>query len=169
VNEGAVPRVRSRRADLVLLSALLLAWLLPWSLLTGAAVVSGAHPVTSPLDFINPVRLVTLYRADGNAIVWWHLVGALAPTHTWLFVGFIVAALVAIVLVVGGGLIAWAGGIPGVGATRLLVPGRLQRTHAGRPGETCARCRSGAPVQAPWCWGGAAPTSSPHSPRHRCW
>ena len=52
---------------MVLLSVVLLAWLLPWALLTGAAAVSGTHPVTSPFDFINPVRLVTLYRADGNA------------------------------------------------------------------------------------------------------
>jgi type IV secretion system protein VirD4 len=128
VNDAAVPRARSRRADLLLLGALLVIWLLPWSLLTGAAMVSGAHPVASPLEFINPVRLVTLYRADGNTVVWWHLVGASAPAHTWLFVGFIVATLLAIVLLLGGGLVAWAGGVPGVAAARMLVPGRLTRT-----------------------------------------
>ncbi len=128
MNDGAVPRARSRRTDLGLLCAVLVAWLLPWSLLTAAAVVSGAHPAVSPLDFINPVRLVSLYRADGNAIVWWHLVGAATPAHVWLFVAFIVVALLAIALLIGGGLLAWAGGIPGIGATRLLLPGRLQRT-----------------------------------------
>ncbi len=112
----------------MLLAVLVLAWLLPWSLLTGAAIVSGAHPVVSPLDFINPVRLVSLYRADGNAIVWWHLVGAGAPTHMWLFTGFIVVALLTMVLLVAGSLIAWAGGIPGIAATRMLVPRRLERT-----------------------------------------
>ncbi len=111
-----------------MLSALVVAWLLPWSLLTAAAMVSGGHPVIAPLDFINPVRLVSLYRADGNAIVWWHLVGAAAPAHVWLFVGFIVSAVLVMVAGVVGGVLAWTGGIPGIGATRMLVPGRLQRT-----------------------------------------
>jgi type IV secretion system protein VirD4 len=97
-------------------------------LLTGAAMVSGGHPIISPLDFINPVRLVTLYRADGNAIVWWHLVGAMQPAHVWLFAGFIAVAVTAMVAAVAAALLTWAGGIPGIGATRLLVPGRLQRT-----------------------------------------
>jgi type IV secretion system protein VirD4 len=106
----------------------LAAWLLPWLLLTGAATVSGGHPDVSPLDFVNPARLGGLYRADGDAVVWWHLVGATAPVHVWLFVAFIVAALAAMLAVVGGALLIWAGGIPGVGAAVLLVPGRLQRT-----------------------------------------
>jgi type IV secretion system protein VirD4 len=103
-------------------------WLVPWLLLTGAAVVSGGHPVISPIDFINPVRLVTLYRVDGNAIVWWHLVGAVAPAHVWVFVGFIAVAVTLAVAATVAGLLVWAGGIPGIGASRLLVPGRLQRT-----------------------------------------
>jgi type IV secretion system protein VirD4 len=103
-------------------------WLVPWLLLTGAAIVSGGHPIISPLDFINPVRLITLYHADGNAIVWWHLVGAVQPAHVWLFVGFIAVAVTTLAAVVAGALLTWAGGIPGIGATRLLVPGRLQRT-----------------------------------------
>jgi type IV secretion system protein VirD4 len=113
---------------MLLLGVLLVAWLLPWSLLTGAAMVSGGHPVVSPLDFINPVRLVSVYHADGDAIVWWHLVGAAAPVHAWLFVAFIAVAMALLAAMVVGGLLAWAGGIPGIGATRLLVPGRLQRT-----------------------------------------
>ncbi len=125
-----MPRARSRRADLVLIGILSAAWLLPWTLLTGAALVSGGHPVVSPLDFINPVRLVTIYRADGNAIVWWHLVGAVQPAHLWLFIGFIVLALTALIAVAAGCLLLWAGGVPGVGASRLLVPGRLQ--HSSR-------------------------------------
>jgi type IV secretion system protein VirD4 len=103
-------------------------WLVPWLLLTGAAAVSGGHPVISPIDFINPVRLVTLYRVDGNAIVWWHLVGAVAPTHVWVFVGFIAVAVTLAVAAALASLLVWAGGIPGIGASRLLVPGRLQRT-----------------------------------------
>ncbi|GAC1569479.1 MAG: hypothetical protein NVS3B18_00420 [Candidatus Dormibacteria bacterium] len=101
---------------------------MPWLLLTGAAIVSGGHPVVSPLDFINPVRLVTLYHADGNAIVWWHLVGAVQPAHVWMFIGFIVVAVASMVAGVVGILLTWAGGVPGIGASRLLVPGRLQRT-----------------------------------------
>jgi type IV secretion system protein VirD4 len=123
-----VPHARSRRGDLILLCVVVAAWLVPWLLLTGAAMVSGGHPVVSPLDFINPVRLVTLYHADGNAIVWWHLVGAVQPAHVWLFVGFIVAAVAAMVATAVGSLLMWAGGIPGIGASRLLVPGRLKRT-----------------------------------------
>ena len=101
---------------------------MPWLLLTGAAIVSGGHPVISPFDFINPVRLVTLYHTDGNAIVWWHLVGAMQPAHVWLFVGFIAVAVTATAATVVGILLAWAGGVPGIGASRLLVPGRLRRT-----------------------------------------
>jgi type IV secretion system protein VirD4 len=111
-----------------LLCFLVVAWLVPWLLLTGAAIVSGSRPIISPLDFINPVRLITLYHADGNAIVWWHLVGAVQPAHVWLFVGFIAVAVTAMAAAVAGALLTWAGGIPGIGATRLLVPGRLQRT-----------------------------------------
>jgi type IV secretion system protein VirD4 len=128
VNDRGVPRARSRRADLFLLCFVVITWLVPWLLLTGAAIVSGGHPIVSPLDFINPVRLITLYHADGNAIVWWHLVGAVQPAHAWLFVGFIAVAAGALVAVVAAGLLTWAGGIPGIGATRMLVPGRLQRT-----------------------------------------
>jgi len=102
--------------------------LVPWLLLTGAAIVSGGHPVISPFDFINPVRLVTLYHTDGNAIVWWHLVGAMQPAHLWLFVGFIAVAVTATAATVVGILLAWAGGVPVIGASRLLVPGRLRRT-----------------------------------------
>ena len=111
-----------------MLCFVLVVWLVPWMLLTGAAIVSGGHPIISPLDFINPVRLITLYHADGNAIVWWHLVGAVQPAHVWLFVGFIAVAVAATVAAVAAVLLTWAGGIPGLGATRLLVPGRLQRT-----------------------------------------
>ncbi|HEY8674479.1 MAG TPA: type IV secretory system conjugative DNA transfer family protein [Candidatus Dormibacteraeota bacterium] len=128
MNDRPVPRARSRRADLVILSVLAAAWLVPWLLLTGAAIVSGGHPVISPFDFINPVRLVTLYHTDGNAIVWWHLVGAMQPAHLWLFVGFIAVAVTATAATVVGILLAWAGGVPGIGASRLLVPGRLRRT-----------------------------------------
>ena len=112
----------------MLIAVVLTAWLLPWSLLTGAAIVSGAHPAVSPVEFINPVRLVTVYRADGNAIVWWHLVGASTPEHVWLFVAFIAVAVVVLVALVVGGLVAWSGGVPGVAATWLLVPRRLERT-----------------------------------------
>jgi type IV secretion system protein VirD4 len=128
VGNGAVPRERSRRGDLILLGAVATAWLLPWLLLTGAATVSGGHPDVSPVDFVNPVRLVGLYQTDGNAVVWWHLVGATQPTHVWLFVAFIIAALLVMLAAVVAGLLAWAGGVPGVGAAMLLVPGRLERT-----------------------------------------
>jgi type IV secretion system protein VirD4 len=123
-----VPRPRSRRADLVLVCALLVLWLVPWALLTAAAYVSGVRPVISPLDFVNPVRLVALYHADGNAIVWWHLVGAGRPAHVWLFVGVIVAAAAALLGATAALALAWAGGVPGVGASRMLMPGRLQRS-----------------------------------------
>jgi type IV secretion system protein VirD4 len=123
-----VPRPRSRRADLVLVCALLVLWLVPWALLTAAAYVCGVHPVISPLDFVNPVRLVALYHADGNTIVWWHLVGAGRPPHVWLFVGVIVAAAAALLGATAALALAWAGGVPGIGAARMLMPGRLQRS-----------------------------------------
>jgi type IV secretion system protein VirD4 len=107
---------------------LLVLWLVPWTLLTAAAYVSGVHPVISPLDFINPVRLVALYHADGNAIVWWHLVGAGRPARVWLFVGVIVAAAAALLGTTAALALAWAGGVPGIGASRMLMPGRLQRS-----------------------------------------
>ncbi len=113
---------------MALLGAVLAAWLAPWSLLTWAAMVSGAHPVVSPVDFINPIRLVAVYRSDGNTIVWWHLVGAGPPAHVEVFVGFIVATVVVVALALGAAAIAWAGGVPGIGATQLLLPGRLQRS-----------------------------------------
>ena len=123
-----MPRPRSRRADLILVGALLVLWLVPWTLLTAAAYVSGVRPVISPVDFINPVRLVALYHADGNAIVWWHLVGAGRPAHVWLFVGVIVAAAAALLGATTALALAWAGGVPGIGASRMLMPGRLQRS-----------------------------------------
>jgi type IV secretion system protein VirD4 len=128
VGNGAVPRARSRRADLTLICVVAVVWLLPWLLLTGAAAVSGVHPDVSPVDFVNPLRLLSVYRADGNAVVWWHLVGAAEPAHLWLFFGFLVAALVAMLAAAAAGVLLWSGGIPGVGAAMLLVPRRLQRT-----------------------------------------
>jgi hypothetical protein len=128
VGNGAVPRERSRRGDLILLGAAATAWLLPWLLLTGAAAVSGGHPDESPVDFINPLRLVGMYWTDGNAVVWWHLVGATQPAHVWLFAAFIIAALVVMLAALVASLLVWAGGVPGVGAAMLLVPGRLQHT-----------------------------------------
>lgn len=128
VSNATVPRPRSRRGEVILIGSLVCAWLLPWLLLTGAAAVSGGHPDVSPLDFINPLRITTTYKADGNTIVWWHLVGARQPAHVGVFVAFIVVAVVLGAAAVVGGLVAWAGGIPGVGATRLLVPNRLPRT-----------------------------------------
>ena len=128
MSERAVPRPRSRRADLLALGAVAALWLVPWALLTCAASVSGAHPGVSALDFLNPARLVGLYHADGDAIVWWHLVGATRPAHVWLFVAVIVVAALALAGAAVTLALAWAGGVPGIGATRLLMPGRLPRT-----------------------------------------
>ena len=111
-----------------MLGVLLTAWLLPWLVLTGATAVSGGHPNVSPLDFINPVRLVSIYRADGDRLVWWHLVGTGEPAHVWMFITFVVVTIGGGTVAILGGLMAWAGGIPGIGAVRLLVPGRLPRT-----------------------------------------
>jgi type IV secretion system protein VirD4 len=112
----------------ILLSVALTTWLLTWLVLTGAAVVSGGRPNISPIEFINPMRLVTTYQADGDSVVWWHLIGAMRPPHVWLFVGFVVASVVGIVATAVSMLVVWAGGIPGLGAARLLVPGGLKRT-----------------------------------------
>lgn len=123
-----MPRPRSRRGDLVLVGALLSVWLLPWLVLTGAMAVAGGHPTVSPLGFINPLRIASTYHSDGNTLVWWHLVGDGQPAHVWIFVAFIVVTIAGVAAVVVGGLVAWAGGIPGVGATRLLLPSRLPRS-----------------------------------------
>lgn len=123
-----MPRPRSRRGDLVLLGALLCAWLLPWLVLTGAMAVAGGHPTVSPLEFINPLRIASTYHSDGNTLVWWHLVSDGQPAHVWLFVAFIVVTVASGAAAAIGGLVAWAGGIPGVGATRLLLPSRLPRS-----------------------------------------
>ena len=128
VETSGVPRPRSRRLDLVLIGAAVLLWLGPWLLLTGAATVTGGHPTVSPVEFVNPVRIVSTYVADGNRVVLWHLVGASPPAHPWIFVAFIVVALVAAAAATGATMIAWAGGIPAVGATMLLTPPRLQRS-----------------------------------------
>ncbi len=128
VTNASVPRPRSRRGDLVLIVTLLSLWLLPWLVLTGALAVAGGHPDVSPLEFINPLRIANAYHADGNTFVWWHLVGQGRPAHVWLFVAFIVAAMAVGVAAALGCLVAWAGGIPGVGATHLLLPNRLPRS-----------------------------------------
>ncbi|MEO8899010.1 MAG: type IV secretory system conjugative DNA transfer family protein [Candidatus Dormibacter sp.] len=128
MTNASVPRPRSRRGDLILIGALLCLWLLPWLVLTGATAVAGGHPTISPLEFINPLRIADAYHADGNTVVWWHLVGPGKPAHVWLFVAFIVATAVGGAAAALGGLVAWAGGIPGVGATRLLLPNRLPRS-----------------------------------------
>ncbi|HEY7926662.1 MAG TPA: type IV secretory system conjugative DNA transfer family protein [Candidatus Dormibacteraeota bacterium] len=128
MTNASVPRPRSRRGDLVLITALLCAWLLPWLVLTGALAVAGGHPDVSPLEFINPLRIASTFRADGNTLVWWHLVGTGPPAHVWLFIAFIVAIVVGGAATALGALVAWAGGVPGIGATRLLLPNRLPRT-----------------------------------------
>ena len=116
-------------------------WLLPWLVLTGATAVAGGHPDVSPLEFINPVRLVNVFHADGNSLVWWHLVSDDRPTHTWMFVAFIVVALVGSLVAVAGGLMVWAGGIPGVGATLMLVPSHLPRTSRWATARDLRRLR----------------------------
>jgi type IV secretion system protein VirD4 len=123
-----MPQARSRRGDILLLAVLAGTWLLPWLLLTGATAVAGGHPDVSPLDFVNPVRVVSMFRADGNTLVWWHLVSSGQLAHTWLFITFIAVTLLGGVVALGAGLVVWAGGIPGLGATRLLMPSRLPRT-----------------------------------------
>jgi type IV secretion system protein VirD4 len=128
VSNASVPRPRSRRGDLVLIGALLCAWLVPWLVLTGAMAVAGGHPTVSPLEFINPLRIASTYHGDGNRLVWWHLVGDGQPAHVWLFVAFIVVTVAGGAAAAVGGIFAWAGGIPGVGATRLLLPSRLPRS-----------------------------------------
>ncbi len=128
MTNASVPRPRSRRGDLILFGILLGAWWLPWLVLTGAMAVAGGHPDVSPLEFINPLRIASTYRSDGNTLVWWHLVGAGQPAHVWMFVAFIVVTVVGGAAALLGGLVAWAGGVPGVGATRLLLPNRLPRS-----------------------------------------
>lgn len=124
-----------------MLGSLASLWLLPWLVLTGATAVAGGHPHVSPLEFLNPVRLVNVFHADGNALVWWHLVSDDQPVHLWMFVAFIVVAVVGSLLAVLGGVVVWAGGIPGVGATRMLVPSRLPRTSRWATGRDLRRLR----------------------------
>jgi type IV secretion system protein VirD4 len=103
-------------------------WLAPWSVLTLAATLSGAHPRVSPLDFINPVRLIDMFHRDGDRLVWWHLVGATQPTHVWVFLAVVVASILAVVTSTAALAIAWMGGLPGWGVSGRLVPAPLQRS-----------------------------------------
>lgn len=128
VNQSVTPNHRSRRGELIAASLLVAGWLGSWSLLTAAATASGARPTISPLDFINPLRLVATFRDDGNRVVWWHLVGAGEPAHVWMFTTVVVAAPLALVLGTFFGLVAWSGGVPGFAGSRLLLPGRLPRS-----------------------------------------
>lgn len=128
VSNPHVPRPRSRRADLVLLALIAAAWLGPWLILTAASALAGAHPDVSPVDFLNPVRVVSVFRADGNTLVPWHLVGEGQPAHVWLFVTTVVVIVLAALAAAVAGLVVWAGGVPGVGASALPVPRRLPRS-----------------------------------------
>ena len=128
MDSRVVPRARSRRADLIALASVGVLWLVPWLDLTGAAAVSGGRPTVSLLQFLNPVRLADMYRSDRNTLVWWHLVGAATPRHVWQFVAVAVAAPMLVVVIAGAVLVAWSGGLPGVGAMRLALPGQLRRS-----------------------------------------
>ncbi|MHB8718866.1 MAG: type IV secretory system conjugative DNA transfer family protein [Candidatus Dormibacteria bacterium] len=121
------PAPPSRRLELVVIVALLTAWLGGWLLLTVAAIVAGAHPTRSPIDAINPVVILRTYSADGNRLVWWHLVGAGAPSRPWLFTAVVVAVPVAVLAAAGLGAMAWSGGVPGFASARLLLPARVAR------------------------------------------
>ena len=121
------PTPPSRRIELAVILTVATVWLGGWLLLTIAAEVSGAHPTRSPVDAINPVVIAQTFTADGNHLVWWHLVGAGAPQRPWLFVAVMV--VVPVVLIVGAslGAMAWSGGVPGFASARLLLPARVTR------------------------------------------
>ena len=119
----------SAKGELVLMLLLLALWLIPWCLLTLAAKIAGGSPTASPVDMVTPAKLTTMYHNDGNHLVWWHLVGAYGKDfHPFIFWGFFVVLILAIV---GGGVgmaLFWQGGVPSFGASRFFVPRNLQRS-----------------------------------------
>lgn len=122
------------KSDARLAGVILGIWLIPWALLTIAAKLAGGKPTASPIDIINPARLMSVYHADGDKVVVPHLVAAYGDTSMWLFW----TVLVGVVALFGGGgamlLLYWRGGLPTFGASRFFVPKNLQRNSrwAGR-------------------------------------
>lgn len=121
------PHQGSRKNDLILLGAVVALWLVPWLLLTMAAKIAGGVPTASPIDFINPSRIANTYKADGNSIVWWHLVGAHGPIAVWLFWASLVVLVSAAVAAGTAATLFWKGGMPAFGASSFFVPRKLSR------------------------------------------
>lgn len=114
------------KSDLLLFGIILAVWLVPYGLLVVASRLAGGNPTAGPVDFVNPAKIGKIYKADGNHVVLWHLVGA-QNVNVFLFWFFLVAVVAAIAAGALFGIMYWRGGLPTFGASRFFVPKNLQR------------------------------------------
>ena len=92
----AAPRsISVARSEARVLGVLLCAWLVPWALLSVAAWVAGGRPSASPWTFVNPARIAAHYRADGDAVVLWHLVETRREPNQQCFWAMLALTLIA--------------------------------------------------------------------------
>lgn len=112
---------RTRRELLLILLAAGL-WMASWGWLTLAAWLAGGHPSVNPISFVDPARIIALWRA-GRRFGAWDLVGA--GPHTQPAVFFLVLSF---------------GGVAVLALTAFTVAGQLR--GALLPGGAPARVRS---------------------------
>ncbi|MFN2567998.1 MAG: type IV secretory system conjugative DNA transfer family protein [Candidatus Dormibacteria bacterium] len=93
----SVPRRRQPHRELAVPVAACALWLFAWVAVTTATAVAGGRPSVSPVDFINPSRLVQQYQMDGGSLVWWHLVAPTGRVNTARFWAVLVVTLSGIV------------------------------------------------------------------------
>ena len=102
-------------------------WLVPWTLLWLAAKLAGGQPTGSPMDIFAFGKLGAMYKADGNQIVWPHVVHAYGPIHMFVFWAVIIGVVGVLPLGAVVGSVFWKGGIPAFGASKFFAPKELSR------------------------------------------
>lgn len=139
------PAAASRTlGELLLLLTLGTLWLGSWMILTLASCVAGGHPSASPVDYINPGRVIAHLRAD-RGLVAWDLVDSGPRTQPAIF--WCTATVFSLMLVSGGLLVTHRARWPSparLGAAGSSVRG-VSRWARGRDlrGLRVRRCRSG--------------------------
>jgi type IV secretion system protein VirD4 len=92
-------RVQSLR-DLRVAGAFIASWLCPWAILTVATWIAGGRPSASPVEFLDPVRIVHRLAASGGAERWWVFVDPTSPVSAWRF--WAGAALTVVIMLAAG-------------------------------------------------------------------